>query len=103
MALTWKDRCGRIIFYHGTMNLDTPLYHRMSSVMAANTLDPEGGLLKLPGQRPALPGKGISFFVPLDPAYTKAGIPGHLPATRSAAEKESLCIVRKNPQRSIST
>ncbi len=34
---------------------------------------------KLPGHRPGLPGKVISFhIVPLDPAY-KAGLAGHVP------------------------
>jgi hypothetical protein len=55
------------------------------SVILLNILGPEGGLLmKLLGHRPALPGKEISFLsCPLDPAYTEAGMPGHLPATRS--------------------
>jgi len=36
--------------------------------------------VKLPGHRPGLPGKVISFhIVPLDPAY-KAGLAGHVPA-----------------------
>ncbi len=35
--------------------------------------------MKLPGHRPGLPGKVISFYiVPLDPAY-KAGLAGHVP------------------------
>jgi hypothetical protein len=35
--------------------------------------------VKLPGHRPGLPGKVISFhIVPLDPAY-RAGIAGHVP------------------------
>jgi hypothetical protein len=35
--------------------------------------------VKLPGHRPGLPGKVISFhIVPLDPAY-KAGLGGHVP------------------------
>jgi hypothetical protein len=36
---------------------------------------------KLPGHRPGLPGRAISFYiVPLDPANNKAGFAGHLPA-----------------------
>jgi hypothetical protein len=39
--------------------------------------------VKLPGHRPGLPGKVVSFYiVPLDPAY-KAGLVGHVPAKRS--------------------
>jgi len=37
--------------------------------------------VKLPGHRPGLPGKVISFhIVPLDPAY-KAGLAGHVPVS----------------------
>ncbi len=36
-------------------------------------------LMKLPGHRPGLPGKVISFhIVPLDPAH-RAGLAGHVP------------------------
>jgi hypothetical protein len=39
-------------------------------------------IVKLPGHRPGLLGKVISFhFVPLDPAY-KAGVAGHIPVNR---------------------
>jgi hypothetical protein len=68
---------------------------RHPSVMVVNTLGPEGGLLKLFGHRPVLPGKEVSFLLcPLDPAYAKAGIPGHLPATRSGRAADSLLVER---------
>ena len=39
--------------------------------------------VKLPGHRPELPGKVISFhIVPLDPAY-RAGLAGHVPVEDS--------------------
>ena len=40
--------------------------------------------MKLPGHRPGLPGKVISFYIlPLDPAY-KAELAGHVPVTGKA-------------------
>jgi hypothetical protein len=49
------------------------------SVMGENTLGSEGGLLKLLGQRAALPGKELSFLLcPLTPP-SRAGLTGHLP------------------------
>ncbi len=62
---------------------------------ATHILGFEGGLWKLPGQRPVLPGKEMSFLLcPLDPAYTEAGIPGHLPATRSGSEANPFLMKR---------
>ena len=40
-----------------------------------------------------LPGKEMSFLLcPLDPAYTEAGIPGHLPATQSGSEADPFLV-----------
>jgi len=67
-----------------------PLIHHHK---AAHILGFEGGLWKLPGQRPVLPGKEMSFLLcPLDPAYTEARIPGHLPATRSGSEANPFLV-----------
>ena len=53
----------------------------LSTATVSNTLGPEGGLLKLPGRRPRLPGEEIIFVkVPL-PVARK----GHFPATRSGS------------------
>jgi hypothetical protein len=48
---------------------------------------PTDEIAKLPGHRPGLPGKVISFhIVPLDPAY-KAGLAVHVPVKRHFFKK----------------
>jgi len=79
-----------ILDEYGKAIYEKAVIYQMFHAMALFAVGLLQHLVKLPGNRPGLPGKETLFhIVPLDPAY-KAGLAGHVPAKSVINDKAQI-------------